>query len=92
MTFGQRGKEEAADYRYFPDPDLVPVTISEERKRKIHEAFCEFPAAKRDAVRDRASALTLRRVGDRRTGGQIRGAIRADSRLQPATGNLLPIG
>ena len=47
VTFAQRGKEEAADYRYFPDPDLVPVTVSEEQKRKIREAFCEFPAAKR---------------------------------------------
>jgi aspartyl-tRNA(Asn)/glutamyl-tRNA(Gln) amidotransferase subunit B len=47
VTFAQRGKEEAADYRYFPDPDLLPVTVSEEQKRKIHEAFCEFPAAKR---------------------------------------------
>ena len=47
VTFGQRGKEEASDYRYFPDPDLVPVTISEDWKRQIREQFGEFPAAKR---------------------------------------------
>jgi aspartyl-tRNA(Asn)/glutamyl-tRNA(Gln) amidotransferase subunit B len=47
VTFAQRGKEEAADYRYFPDPDLVPVTVSEEKKRQIRDHFCEFPAAKR---------------------------------------------
>jgi aspartyl-tRNA(Asn)/glutamyl-tRNA(Gln) amidotransferase subunit B len=47
VTFAQRGKEEAADYRYFPDPDLVPVTVSEAQKQKIRNAFCEFPAAKR---------------------------------------------
>jgi aspartyl-tRNA(Asn)/glutamyl-tRNA(Gln) amidotransferase subunit B len=48
VTFGQRGKEEAADYRYFPDPDLVPVTISEDWKNRIRSQFCEFPAAKRE--------------------------------------------
>jgi aspartyl-tRNA(Asn)/glutamyl-tRNA(Gln) amidotransferase subunit B len=48
VTFGQRGKEEAADYRYFPDPDLVPVTVSEEWKDRILQQFCEFPAAKRE--------------------------------------------
>jgi len=47
VTFAQRGKEEASDYRYFPDPDLVPVTISEEWKRQIRGQFHEFPAAKR---------------------------------------------
>ncbi len=30
VTRSMRGKEEAADYRYFPDPDLLPVNISEE--------------------------------------------------------------
>jgi aspartyl-tRNA(Asn)/glutamyl-tRNA(Gln) amidotransferase subunit B len=47
VTFAQRGKEEASDYRYFPDPDLVPVTVSEEHKARIRGQFCEFPAAKR---------------------------------------------
>ncbi|HUE13531.1 MAG TPA: Asp-tRNA(Asn)/Glu-tRNA(Gln) amidotransferase subunit GatB [Planctomycetaceae bacterium] len=47
VTFAQRGKEEASDYRYFPDPDLVPVTVSEDWKRRLHDQFCEFPATKR---------------------------------------------
>jgi aspartyl-tRNA(Asn)/glutamyl-tRNA(Gln) amidotransferase subunit B len=47
VTFGQRGKEEASDYRYFPDPDLVPVTISETWKRELLEQLGEFPATKR---------------------------------------------
>ncbi|MCA8989539.1 MAG: Asp-tRNA(Asn)/Glu-tRNA(Gln) amidotransferase GatCAB subunit B, partial [Planctomycetaceae bacterium] len=46
-TFAQRGKEEAADYRYFPDPDLVPVTVSEELLEQIRAEFREFPQARR---------------------------------------------
>ncbi len=45
-TFAQRGKEEASDYRYFPDPDLVPVTVSEELIAEIHSQLPEFPQAK----------------------------------------------
>jgi aspartyl-tRNA(Asn)/glutamyl-tRNA(Gln) amidotransferase subunit B len=47
VTFGQRGKEEASDYRYFPDPDLVPVTIEESWREQLRAGLIEFPAAKR---------------------------------------------
>ncbi len=47
VTFEQRGKEEAADYRYFPDPDLCPVSISEEEIAEIRATLCEFPASRR---------------------------------------------
>ncbi len=47
-TFDQRGKEEASDYRYFPDPDLVPVTVSDERKQQLRDALIELPASRRD--------------------------------------------
>jgi len=46
-TFAQRGKEEASDYRYFPDPDLVPVTIGNEFIDAIRATLCEFPADRR---------------------------------------------
>ncbi len=46
-TFAQRGKEEAADYRYFPDPDLVPVTVSEELLVEIRGELLEFPQEKK---------------------------------------------
>ena len=52
LTFAQRGKEEASDYRYFPDPDLVPVTVSEERVAAIRGELCELPAARRTRFRD----------------------------------------
>ncbi|MFP6766274.1 MAG: Asp-tRNA(Asn)/Glu-tRNA(Gln) amidotransferase GatCAB subunit B, partial [Planctomycetaceae bacterium] len=46
-TFEQRGKEEAADYRYFPDPDLCPVTMTREEVDVIRSTICELPAARR---------------------------------------------
>ncbi len=52
MTFAQRGKEEASDYRYFPDPDLVPVTVSEEFLEEIRNDTCEFPADRRARFRE----------------------------------------
>ena len=41
-TFSMRDKEDAQDYRYFPDPDLVPIHISEEWLDTIKEAQPEF--------------------------------------------------
>jgi aspartyl-tRNA(Asn)/glutamyl-tRNA(Gln) amidotransferase subunit B len=46
-TFTQRGKEEASDYRYFPDPDLVPVTVHREFLDSIRATLGEFPADRR---------------------------------------------
>jgi aspartyl-tRNA(Asn)/glutamyl-tRNA(Gln) amidotransferase subunit B len=46
-TFAQRGKEEAADYRYFPDPDLLPIRVTDEQIEEIRSSLCEFPAARR---------------------------------------------
>ncbi len=43
----QRGKEAASDYRYFPDPDLVAVTVSAERISEIKARLCEPPASRR---------------------------------------------
>ena len=52
LTFAQRGKEEASDYRYFPDPDLVPVTVSDERVAAVRGELCELPASRRARFRD----------------------------------------
>jgi len=46
-TVYQRSKEEAHDYRYFPDPDLVPVTISEARLEEMRQQLPELPMARR---------------------------------------------
>ena len=46
-TESMRSKEFAHDYRYFPDPDLLPVSISEALISKVRGAMPELPAAKR---------------------------------------------
>jgi len=43
-----RSKENALDYRYFPDPDLLPVIISDERIERIRRTMPELPAATRE--------------------------------------------
>jgi aspartyl-tRNA(Asn)/glutamyl-tRNA(Gln) amidotransferase subunit B len=45
-TFLQREKEEAHDYRYFPEPDLVPVKVSKEWLAEIRGRICELPIKK----------------------------------------------
>src|SRR5690242_4813386 len=46
-TVAMRSKESAHDYRYFPEPDLVPLTVSEEWLARIRESMPELPAMKR---------------------------------------------
>ncbi len=46
-THGMRSKEEAFDYRYFPEPDLVPVAPSQEWQQRVREAMPELPSARR---------------------------------------------
>jgi aspartyl-tRNA(Asn)/glutamyl-tRNA(Gln) amidotransferase subunit B len=46
-TESMRSKEFAHDYRYFPDPDLLPVSVSEALISKVRRAMPELPAAKR---------------------------------------------
>ncbi len=46
-TVGMRSKEHAHDYRYFPEPDLVPLRVSEAWMSRIQEAMPELPAARR---------------------------------------------
>ena len=46
MTRSMRGKEEAHDYRYFPDPDLVPLVISEAWVDDVRATLPELPDAK----------------------------------------------
>ena len=47
-TRSMRSKEEAMDYRYFPDPDLLPVEIHAEDIEKVRASMPELPDAKRE--------------------------------------------
>jgi len=62
-TRAMRSKEEANDYRYFPDPDLLPVEISEAFKAQVKATLPELPDAKKQrfktdyALDDEAAAI-----------------------------------
>lgn len=49
-TVSQRLKEDAADYRYFPDPDIPPLVISREWVAQIQSRLPELPSIKTDAL------------------------------------------
>ena len=46
-TYGMRSKEQAHDYRYFPEPDLLPLVVDEKWKNEIARALPELPEARR---------------------------------------------
>ena len=47
-TFPMRDKEDAQDYRYFPDPDLVAIKLSEEYIENIRKSLPELPESRRE--------------------------------------------
>ncbi|MBV8550043.1 MAG: Asp-tRNA(Asn)/Glu-tRNA(Gln) amidotransferase subunit GatB [Acidobacteriaceae bacterium] len=71
-TVGMRSKEQAHDYRYFPEPDLVPLRVSEHWLHEVKNRLPELPADRRDrfmseyGIREYdAQVLTLtRETGD----------------------------
>jgi len=50
ITRGQRSKEESSDYRYFPDPDLAPVTTQPRKVEAVLASLGELPAALRSRL------------------------------------------
>jgi aspartyl-tRNA(Asn)/glutamyl-tRNA(Gln) amidotransferase subunit B len=46
-TYSMRSKEEAHDYRYFPEPDLLPLVVDEKRQAEIRRNLPELPEARR---------------------------------------------
>ena len=56
-TVSMRSKEDAHDYRYFPEPDLVPLRISEQWLGEVRAAMPELPAREARALPRRITAL-----------------------------------
>ena len=46
-TYGMRSKEQAHDYRYFPEPDLLPLVVDEKWRTEIRNTLPELPEARR---------------------------------------------
>jgi len=46
-TYGMRSKEQAHDYRYFPEPDLLPLVVDEKWQAEIRSALPELPEGRR---------------------------------------------
>jgi aspartyl-tRNA(Asn)/glutamyl-tRNA(Gln) amidotransferase subunit B len=51
-TTSMRGKEEAHDYRYFPDPDLLPLVIDDDWIKRIKGSLPELPEEKKNRFKD----------------------------------------
>jgi aspartyl-tRNA(Asn)/glutamyl-tRNA(Gln) amidotransferase subunit B len=47
ITFAQRSKESAHDYRYFPEPDLVPIVVDEAWDHRLRDGMPELPMARK---------------------------------------------
>jgi aspartyl-tRNA(Asn)/glutamyl-tRNA(Gln) amidotransferase subunit B len=55
VTVVQRRKEEASDYRYFPEPDLVPVEVDQTWLQRVKASMGELPAARRKRFQEQYS-------------------------------------
>src|SRR4030088_1511472 len=49
-TYGMRSKEQAHDYRYFPEPDLLPLVVDEKWQAAIAQSLPELPEARRQRM------------------------------------------
>ncbi len=95
QTVFQRSKEEAHDYRYFPEPDLVPVTVSDEWRQSVAGQIGELPLTRRKRYMDDyalafkdADAMTM----DAATGDLLDQAVAAGADAKRCVNLLLSRG
>jgi aspartyl-tRNA(Asn)/glutamyl-tRNA(Gln) amidotransferase subunit B len=94
-TFHQRDKEDAAEYRYFPDPDLLPVEVDEAWLMELKSQIGELPAARRKRYIEAvglAPADATMLAGDRETGELLDQTIAAGADAKRAANLLLSHG
>jgi aspartyl-tRNA(Asn)/glutamyl-tRNA(Gln) amidotransferase subunit B len=74
-----RSKEEATDYRYFPEPDLVPIAPDPEWVEKLAAALPELPAARRGRLREEwgLSATEMSWIGNAGALGLVDDTVQA---------------
>jgi aspartyl-tRNA(Asn)/glutamyl-tRNA(Gln) amidotransferase subunit B len=88
VTYSQRGKEEAHDYRYFPEPDLPPVVVEPAWIEEVRAALPELPGQKRDRFLERygLSPYTVRQlVEERAVADYFEEVVRSTPELNPQT-------
>jgi aspartyl-tRNA(Asn)/glutamyl-tRNA(Gln) amidotransferase subunit B len=85
-TFSQRSKENANDYRYFPEPDLPPLIVDQEWISKISAGMPELPNAKRKRymIEYKLQAEDIERlIEEKETMGFFEACVQADPSLAP---------
>ena len=91
-TTPMRGKEEAHDYRYFPDPDLLPVVVDEAWLEAIRSALPELPDARQQRFIDRHGLTpydAARLTADRDLGDYFEACLDHAPQAKPAANWIL---
>jgi len=88
VTLSQRLKESAHDYRYFPEPDLVPIVVDEAWEKRIRAALPELPKARLERIKaayalsDYDSAVL---TADKPIADYFEAVVRAGAAAKPAS-------
>ena len=85
-TRAMRSKEEANDYRYFPDPDLLPVIIEDELIERLRSELPELPEAKRSRFVNEyglSETVAAELTATRETGDYLEQAIASQPNVSP---------
>ena len=90
-TSAMRSKENADDYRYFPDPDLVPVIISEELRKKLEQQVPTLPDERKRQYQEQygLSSLTAETLVMRKDIADYFETVAADTRYPVLAANLV---
>ncbi len=86
-----RSKEEAHDYRYFPEPDLVPIVLDAEYVERVRASLPELPAARKERLIQRVRPVRVRsgHAGAHQASGRL---LRGGLRRRPATPSWRQLG